>query len=125
MNQVMLDIWPYLFTAMLGVIGWLFRKVISLNSKLEVAESAIKSLEAKMNNTIENIEKTIENIQKRQDSHSRKQDEFLEKMNQMEKEVLKQMGTVRSDISALSQNVQNFSNLVLVSDPGIKIKRQQ
>ena len=124
MNQVMVDIWPYLVVPILGVIGWLFRQIFVLKAKLDVAENTLKRLEEKMNNTIENIEKTIENIQRRQDSHSRKQDELLEKFNQIEKELLKQMGTVRADISSLSSNLQGFSNLILASDKGIKIERQ-
>lgn len=120
----MTDIWPYLFVAMLGVIGWLFRQMFTLKSDLDTTKKELNSLKDKMQNSIENIEKTIENIQKRQDSHSKKQDEFLEKMSSMEKEVLKSMGSVRVEISALSSDLKGLSNLILVSDPGIKINRQ-
>ena len=124
MNQVMIDIWPYLIVPIIGAFGWLFRQVFTLKAKVDVLEKSVESLQTTLKNTIDSIEKTIENIQKRQDSHSKKQDEFLEKMNAMEKEVLKQMGTVRADISALSSNLQGFSNLILASDSGIKIQRQ-
>ena len=124
MNQVVQDLWPYLVVPIAGVIGWLFRQIFVLKAKVDVLEKSVDSLQTTMKNTIESIDKTIENIQKRQDSHSKKQDEFLEKMNSMEKEVLKQMGTVRADISALASNLQGFSNLILASDNGIKINRQ-
>lgn len=125
MNQVMQDIWPYLIVPIAGVIGWLFRQVFMLKAKIDVLEKSVESLQTTLKNTITSIEKTIESIQKRQDSHSKKQDEFLEKMNSMEKEVLKQMGNVRTEISVLSSNLQGFSNLILASDSGIKIQRQQ
>ena len=124
MNQVMIDIWPYLFGSLLAVIGWLFRQLFNLKDQVKTMEGITKEMQTKLDNTIDGIQKTIENIQKRQDSHSKKQDEFLEKMNSMEKEVLKSMGTVRSEIASLSSDLKGFSNLILVSDQGIKIPRQ-
>ena len=120
----MTDIWPYLFVAMLGVIGWLFRQVFILKSDLDTTKNELDSLKTNMQNSIENIEKTIENIQKRMDSHSKKQDEFLEKMGSMEREFIKQVGDVRADIATLSSDLRGFSNLILASDNGIKINRQ-
>ena len=87
MNQVMIDIWPYLLPPILLVIGWLFRQIFALKSELDVAnktidglkadlKSKIEGLEEKMQNTIENLEKIIDSIQKRQDSHSKKQDDI-------------------------------------------------
>ena len=69
------------------------------------------------------INKDIENLQKRMDSHSKKQDSFLEKMSAMEREVLKQMGDTRSDIAALASDLRGLSNLLAVSDIGIKVNR--
>lgn len=106
MNQVMTDIWPYLIASIAGAVGWLFREIYLMKANMKV------------------LEKTYNDMKKRLDAHSQKQDEFLEKMNSMEKEVLKMMGTVRADISSLSSDLKGLSNLILVSDPGLKINRQ-
>lgn len=131
----MTDIWPYLMTSMLLVIGWMFRQIFVLNAEIKDAksnaskiESELKStivgLEEKMHNLIDNIEKIIDSIQKRQDSHSRKQDDILDKMNSMEKKFIEQVGGVRTDIQGLASDVKGLSTLILVSDPGVKINRQ-
>lgn len=136
MNQVMIDIWPYLLPPILLVIGWLFRQIFALKSELDVAnktidglktdlKSKIEGLEEKMQNTIENLEKIIDSIQKRQDSHSKKQDDILEKMNSMEKKFIEQVGGVRSDVQGLASDIKGLSNLILISDPGVKVNRQQ
>jgi hypothetical protein len=70
MNQVMIDIWPYLITALLAVIGWLFRQLLSLKDEIKTLETTLDGVQAQVDKTIESILKTIENIQKRQDSHS-------------------------------------------------------
>lgn len=106
MNQVMIDIWPYLIVPILGAVGWLFREIYLMKANMRV------------------LEKTYDNMQKRLDAHSQKQDDLLEKLSQMEKEVLKQMGTVRADISAMTSDLKGLSNLILVSDKGLKIDRQ-
>ena len=106
MNQVMTDIWPYLVAPVIAAIAWLFREVFLLKTQATVFEKAINSMQSRL------------------DSHSKKQDDILDKMSSMEKEVLKQMGTVRSDIAGLASDVKGFSNLILVSDQGIKIPRQ-
>jgi hypothetical protein len=45
-------------------------------------------------------------------------------MNSMEKKFIEQVGGVRTDIQGLSSDVKGLSNLILISDPGIKVKRQ-
>jgi hypothetical protein len=63
-------------------------------------------------------------MQTRLDSHSKKQDDILNRINSMEKEVLKETGSVRADISSLASDVKGLSNLILASDNGIRINRQ-
>ena len=106
MNQVMTDLWPYLIVPLIGVIGWLFREMFVLKTKTAV------------------MEKSIASIQNRLDSHSKKQDDILNRISSMEKEVLKETGSVRADIASLASNVNGLSNLILASDNGIKINRQ-
>jgi len=103
----MTDIWPYLLpiflTGIAGLIGW----VHNLRTRVAI------------------LEKTVENQQKRIDSHSIKQDGFLDKMNSLEKKMIEQVGGVRTDIQGLLSEVKGLSNLILISDPGIKVQRQQ
>ena len=106
MNALMTDIWPYLVTALFGAVGWQFRESYVLKTKVAV------------------MEKSIDSMQNRLDSHSKKQDAILERISSMEKEVLKETGTVRSDIAALASNVDGLSKLILASDSGLKINRQ-
>ena len=68
MNQVMIDLWPYLVVPILGAVGWLFREVFLLKTKTTV------------------VEKSITSMQNRLDSHSKKQDDILDRISSMEKE---------------------------------------
>ena len=80
MNSVMMDIWPYLLPALLagiaGLVGW----VHNLRTRVAI------------------LEKMMENLQKRMDSHSKKQDEILDKMNSMDRELMRQMSSLSSEI---------------------------
>jgi uncharacterized protein YoxC len=102
----MIDIWPYLLpvllTGIVGLVGW----VHNLRTRVAI------------------LEKTVENQQKRIDSHSTKQDGLLDKMNSMEKKFIEQVGEVRTDIQGLSSDVKGLSQLILVSDKGIRVDRQ-
>jgi hypothetical protein len=48
----------------------------------------------------------------------------LEKINSLEKKMIEQMGGVRTDIQGLLSEVKGLSNLILISDPGVKVNRQ-
>ena len=106
MNNLVIELWPYLLPLLLagivGLVGW----VHNLRTRVAI------------------LEKTVEQQQKRIDSHSTKQDGFLDKMNTMEKNFIEQVGSVRKDIQGLSSDVKNLSQLILVSDKGIRINRQ-
>lgn len=106
MNNLMLDLWPYLLPAFIagivGMIGW----VHNLRTRVAI------------------LEKTVDNQQKRIDSHSAKQDGLLDKMNSMEKKFIENVGDVRKDIQGLSSDVKGLSQLILVSDKGIRVDRQ-
>ena len=106
MNALMTDIWPYLLTALFGAVGWQFRESYLLKTKVAVMEKAIIGMQDRLN------------------SHSKKQDAILDRISSMEKEVLKETGSVKSEISSLASDVKGLSNLILISDPGIKINRQ-
>jgi hypothetical protein len=110
MNQVMTDIWPFLVTAILAAIGWQWRESYLLKTKVAVLER-----------TIENIMKTIEAIQHRQDSHSKKQDDIMELLTDFKMEMLKEVGNMSSNVSGLASDVKNLSNLISITDVGIKV----
>ena len=106
MNNLMTDIWPYLLPALIAGIAGLTGWVHNLRTRVAI------------------LEKTVENQQKRIDSHSSKQDGLLDKMNSMEKKFIETVGDVRSDIHGLASDVKGLSQLILISDPGVKVNRQ-
>lgn len=112
MNQLLLDLWPFIIPALFAIIGWQWKESHTTKTRVAVLEKAI-----------DDLLKTIESMQKRQDSHSQKQDEILEKMNSMEHELLKQIGTMGVNIGSLASDVKNLSNLLSITDMGIKITK--
>lgn len=106
MNNLVIELWPYLLPVLIagivGLVGW----VHNLRTRVAI------------------LEKTVESQQKRIDSHSNKQDGLLDKMNTMEKNFIEQVGSVRKDIQGLSSDVKGLSQLILVSDKGIRVDRQ-
>jgi predicted nucleic acid-binding Zn-ribbon protein len=114
MNQLVIDIWPYLIPVLLGAVVWQWRENHALKIRVAVLE-----------NTVENLETTLVNIQKRQDSQSKKQDDILDRISAMESGVLKEVGSVKASISGLAADLNGLSRLILASDKGIKIERAQ
>ena len=112
MDKLIIEIWPILMTAFVAAIGWQWRESQKLKMKVAVLEK-----------TLEDMLKTIESIQKRQDGHSKKQDDILEKINSMEHELLKQMGTMGSNISSLASDVKGLNQLLSITDFGVKIQK--
>ena len=101
MNNLVVELWPYVLPVLIGGIVGLVGWVHNLRTRVAI------------------LEKTVEQQQKRIDSHSVKQDGLLDKMNSMEKKFIEQVGTVRTDIQGLSSDVKGLSQLILVSDKGI------
>lgn len=124
MNNIMTEIQSILMTAFIGIVIAYARYVHNLKERVAVLEKTIEDLNQTMERTTEDIDKTFDNIQKRLDSHSKKYDDIMNRIGSMEKELLKETGSVRADISSLASDLKGLSNLILVSDPGIKINRQ-
>lgn len=101
MNNLVVELWPYVLPVLIGGIVGLVGWVHNLRTRVAI------------------LEKTVEQQQKRIDSHSVKQDGLLDKMNSMEKKFIEQVGTVRTDIQGLASDVKGLSQLILVSDKGI------
>ena len=117
----MTDIWPYLIPAIMAVVGWQFRESYLLKTKVAVMEKSIDGIKDSMNSTTDNIQKSIEHLQNRQDSHSKKQDAVMELLTDFKMEMLKEVGTLSSNVSGLAADVKNLSNLISITDVGIKV----
>ena len=121
----MTDIWPFLVTAILAAIGWQFRESYLLKTKVAVMEKSIEGVKETMKTTTENIQKSIEHIQSRQDSHSKKQDAVMDLLTSFKMEMLKEVGNMSSNVSGLASDVKNLSNLISITDIGIKVDNGQ
>lgn len=121
MTQVMTDIWPFLVTAIIASIGWQFREGYLLKTKVAVMEKTIDALREIIKSVTDNLQKTIEHLQKRQDSHSKKQDDIMDLLTDFKMEMLKEVGTMSSNVSGLASDVKNLSNLITITDVGIKV----
>ena len=125
MTQVMTDLWPFLVTAILAAIGWQFRESYLLKTKVAVMEKSIEGIRESMRTTTDNIQKSIEHIQSRQDSHSKKQDAVMDLLTEFKMEMLKEVGNMSSNVSGLASDVKNLSNLISITDVGIKVDRKR
>ena len=123
MEKLIIDLWPFLITALIGAVGWQFRESYLLKTKVAVMERTIEDLQKTMEKSIEAINKTIETIQKRIDSHSKKQDDIMDLLTDFKMEMLKEVGQMSSNVSALASDVKNLSNLVSITDIGIKVDK--
>lgn len=123
MNTLTVTLVSVMLTAFLGIIIAYARYVHELKERVSVQESKIDDLKQELEDLRKNIYKDIENMQKRMDSHSKKQDDILNRISSMEKEVLKQMGTMGANIASLSSDLKGLNNLLAVSDFGIKINK--
>ena len=121
----MTDIWPFLVPAILAAIGWQFRESYLLKTKVAVMEKSIEGVKEAMKTTTENIQKSIEHIQIRQDSHSKKQDAVMDLLTSFKMEMLKEVGNMSSNVSGLASDVKNLSNLISITDIGIKVDNGQ
>ena len=117
----MTDVWPFLVTAILAAIGCQFRESYLLKTKVAVMETTIEALQATMKTTVDNIHRSIDHIQARQDSHSKKQDAVMDLLTEFKMEMLKEVGNMSSNVSALTSDVKNLSNLISITDVGIKV----
>ena len=124
MSNVIAELQTILTTTFVGIVIAYARYVHNLKERVAVLENSFGDMKQEMKNITENNKETIGNIQKRLDSHSKKYDDILERISSMEREVLKETGSVRADISSLSSDLKGLSNLILVSDKGLKIDRQ-
>lgn len=125
MNQVMTDLWPLIVTAIGCVIGWQWKESHAIKVRVAVLEQTLEDMKQSMNRTTENLQKTIENIQKRQDSHSKKQDDIMDLLTDFKMEMLREVGNMSSNVSGLASDVKNLSNLISITDVGLKVDKHK
>ena len=122
MEILLKDIWPALLGALLTAVGLYAGYIRKL--QVEVAE---------LKKDVTNQQKVIDNMSKRLDSHSKKQDEIYKTLTDFRLEMLKQMGTMTTDmskqmnelsqcVSALSVHVENLNKLISISDAEFRFK---
>ena len=112
MIQVMTDIWPFLVTAIIAVVGWQFREGYLLKTKVAVMEKSIDALQDTIKAVSDNTQRSIEHLQKRQDSHSKKQDDIMTLLTNFKVEVLREVGEMSSSVNVLAADVKNLSALI-------------
>lgn len=125
MNQVMTDLWPLIVTAIGCVIGWQWKESHAIKVRVAVLEQTLEDLKQSMSRTTESLQKTIENIQKRQDSHSKKQDDIMNLLSDFKMEMLREVGKMSSNVSGLASDVKNLSNLISITDVGLKVDKHK
>lgn len=121
MEKVIIDLWPFLMTAMIAAIGWIWKKVINMSERIVVMETNmntcktnmdedLQALKEKITTERDQIHKMIDKIQQRQDSHSKKQDEILTLIGDFKLEVVKQMSEMASDLKALNSTLAVYDD---------------
>ena len=125
MNQVMTDLWPFIVMAIGAVIGWQWKESHAIKVRVAVLEQTLEDMKQSINRTIEIQQKTMENIQKRQDSHSKKQDDVMDLLTDFKMEMLREVGAMSANVSGLASDVKNLSNLISITDAGLKVDKHK
>lgn len=121
MKELIVDLWPFLVTALFAAIGWLWKKIINMSERLVVMETNMNTCKTNMNEEMlslkekivserDQIHKMIDKMQQRQDSHSKKQDEILTLITDFKLEVVKQINEMASDLKLLNSTLEVYDN---------------
>ena len=114
MNTVMIDLWPYMTPALIGLVIAYARYVHNLKERVAVMER-----------TLEDLQKTIEKIQKRQDSHSQKQDDILQAISTLKVELVRQNGETGKQISTIAAKQEAIFNDMQIIKQELNISHKQ
>ena len=126
MDKLFIELWPFIVSATIAAVGWLWKKVISMSETLAVMENNMNTCKSNMNEDLDllkekmeyerdQIHKIIDKIQQRQDSHSKKQDEILTLITDFKVEVIRQISELSTDMKALNSTIKVFDNAVAFS----------
>ena len=136
MGKLIEELLPWIIPTIIGCIGWLWKKVLSMSEKVVLMEQTVKSckvdmqddfgaLKEKINSERDQIHKMIDKMQQRQDSHSKKQDDLVNLITELKVEMLKQIGDMTSELSAIGTEVKNINRSFEVFDDGIKRRKKK
>ena len=136
MGKLVEELLPWIIPAIIGCIGWLWKKVLSMSEKVAIMEQTMMSckvdmqddfgtLKEKINSERDQIHKLIDKMQQRQDSHSKKQDDLVNLITELKVEMLKQIGDMTSELSAIGTEVKNINRSFEVFDDGIKRRKKK
>ena len=129
MEKVMIDIWPALLAFVLSSITMYIGFINKMRSQISVLEEKVSRLEKlentlnvkidEINKNISVLEEKMKRVEQRQDSHSKKNDEIISLLNELKVEVIRQLGTMSTNIGKLSSDVDNINRSFKVYDKGI------
>ena len=136
MDNLTLDIFKIAVPIIAGIVGWLWKKILSLSDRVIVMEtnmSACKTnmdedmdaLKEKINSEVSAIQKTIEKIQQRQDSHSRKQDETQKMITELDVKMVTKFGDIAKELSSIASDVKNINRVFQVYDEKIMLRKDK
>ena len=105
MNVIVSELWPSLVGAIIAAValytGYIRKLIVDV---------------AVLTKTVDDQQKLIDNMTKRLDNHSKKQDEIFDALTDMKVEMLKQIGTMSTNIGTLASDVKNLSNMIAYND---------
>ena len=110
----MKDLWPFLMTAVVAVIGWQWKESHTIKVRVAVLEQ-----------TIEDLMKTVDSIQKRQDSHSKKQDDILQAIASLKVDIVKQLSQTEKQIAAITAKQEIIVNDVQSIKKNVAIIKEE
>ena len=136
LEKLVSELLPYIIPIIIGGIIWLWKMVISMREKVSLMEQTMMScktdmqddfgtLKEKINSERDQIHKMIDKMQQRQDSHSKKQDDLVNLITELKVEMLKQIGDMTSELSAIGTEVKNINRSFEVFDDGIKRRKKK
>ena len=136
LEKLVSELLPYLIPILIGGVIWLWKKVFAISEKVALMEQTMMScktdmqddfgtLKEKINSERDQIHKMIDKMQQRQDSHSKKQDDLVNLITELKVEMLKQIGDMTSELSAIGTEVKNINRSFEVFDDGIKRRKKK
>ena len=127
MDKLFIELWPFIVSATIAAVGWLWKKVISMSETLAVMENNMNTCKSNMNEDMDllkekmeyerdQIHKLIDKIQQRQDSHSKKQDDIQKLISELDMKMVTKFGDMAKELSSIASDVKNINRAFQVYD---------
>ena len=59
MDKLIIDLWPFLTTALFAAVGWLWKKIISMSERLVVMETNMNTCKTNMDEDLQALKEKI------------------------------------------------------------------